>query len=414
MKKHPLPFLFLAFIFLMLFLPHISPGQMILGQYEDEAPLGTWNLYGLVNGASLALGGVSYAIAGDCSSSLSNPSLLAHLQRFTLTLNSSYTSASLFRYAIINTGVATTGQNVQLKIYALDFGGASVMVKGWAFSFSRALTEVYDRPSVEYNYYYQDALYYTLNFDQEGHLMTTHFSIARKIGDRISVGLGLNFIRGIITKNIREEYRLTNITITDDKSYEFKGYYINGGIWVGLSERLAVAAVFRAPFTKKAESESSYRYLSPWGNTDIRIDASAENSYEQPLVVGLGLSYRFSPKLRVASDFSFFNWSKYKVTYFEEDLTRDFKDIIKIGAGFEYMSALKLFGAEFMVPIRAGLSYDPQPMNNPDSAYTYFSLGTGLHWGSSSFDVGASFGSERGSGNSLSVKRISMSLSFWL
>ncbi len=414
MKRQPFLFLFLSFIFLTLSLPRISPGQMILGQYEDEAPLGTWNLYGLASGASLALGGVSYTIVGDCSSSLSNPALLAHLPRFTLTLNSSYTSASLFRYAIINTGVVTTSQNVQLKIYALDFGGASVMVKGWAFSFSRALTEVYDRPSVEYNYYYQDALYYTLNFDQEGHLMTTHFSIARKIGDRISAGLGLNFIRGSITKNIREEYRLANITITDDKSYEFKGQYINGGIWVGLSERLAVAAVFRAPFTKKAESESSYRYLSPGGNTDIRIDASAENSYEQPLVVGLGLSYRFSPKFRVASDFSFFNWSKYKVTYFEEDLTRDFKDIIKIGAGLEYLTTLKLFGAEFMVPIRAGLSYDPQPMNNPDSAYTYFSLGTGLHWGSSSFDVGASFGSESGSGDSLSVKRISISLSFWL
>ncbi len=414
MKRQQLPLLFISFIFLMLFLPRISLGQMILGQYEDEAPLRTWNLYGLANGTSLALGGVSYAIAVDCSASLSNPALLAHLPRFTLTLNSSYTSASLLRYAIINTGVVTTDQNIQLRIYALDFGGASVTVKGWTFSFSRALTEVYDRPSVESNYYYQGTLYYTLNLDQEGHLLTTNFSIARKIGDRISVGLGLNFIRGSITKNIREEYTFTSITITDDKSYKFKGQYINGGIWVGLSERLAVAAVFRAPFTKKAESESSYRYLSPGGNTDIRINASADNSYEQPLVVGLGLSYRFSPKFKVASDFSFFNWSKYKVTYFEEELPRDFKDIIKIGAGFEYLSALKLFGAEFMMPIRAGLSYDPQPMNNPDSAYTYFSLGTGLHWGSFSFDVGTSFGRESGSGDSLSVKRISMSLSFWL
>ena len=414
MKKEGLFFFCLALVLLMFSSPRISTAQMILGQYEDEAPLGTWNHYGLANGASIGQGGVLYAIAGDCSSSLSNPALLTHLPRFTLTLNSSYSSASLFRYAIINTGVVTTDQNYKLKIYAFDFGGASLMVKGWALSFSRALTEVYDRPSAESKYYYQDILYYTLNFDQEGHLITTHFAVARKIGEHISVGLGLNFIRGRLTKNIREEYRDTNISITDDKSYQFKGQYINGGIWLGVSEKFAVAAVFRAPFTKKAESESSYRYLSPGGDTDIRIDASGENSYKQPVVIGLGLSYKFSARFRVASDFSFFNWSKYKVTYFEEDLERDFKDIIKIGAGFEYLSALKIFGGECTVPFRAGLAYDPQPMNEPGSAYYSFSLGTGLHWESSSVDVGASFGSESGSGDSLSAQRISMSLSFRL
>lgn len=417
MKKQELPIIFLislAIASLLLLLPRTSQAQLVLGQYEDEAPLGTWNHYGFSNGSSVGLGGVHFASGRDCSASLSNPALLLRLPKISSSLNSSYSSSSLFKYAIINTGVVITDKNLSLNIYALDFGGISVRVKDWAFSASHALTEVYDRPSVEQKYYYQDALYHTLRFDQEGHIKTIHFSVARKIGERISFGIGLNFLRGSLSKNIKEEWIRTNITITDDKSFEFKGQYVNGGIWVGLSEKLAVAAVFRTPFKKKADSESSFRYFSPGGDTDIRIDASSENIYKQPLVVGLGLSYQFSPKLRAASDFAFFNWSKYEVTYFEEDLKRNFKDVVKIGAGFEYLSLLKIFGDEFIIPFRAGLAYDPQPMKEPSSTYYCFSLGSGLHWRNSSFDVGASFGSERGSGDSLSAKRICISISFWL
>jgi hypothetical protein len=412
-KLRPLLFL-TALVLPILLLPHLSRAQMNLGQYEDEAPLTTWNYYGLANGTSLGMGGTLYAFSRHCSSSLANPALLSHLPRFTLTLNSYYSSSSLFKYAIVNTGVVVTDQKPQIRIYALDFGGASVNVRGWILSFSRAMTEVYDRPSVEQSYYYQDVLYYTLNFDQEGHLMITHLAVARRIGRRLSVGIGLNFLKGSLTKTIKEEYPRSNITITDHKSYEFEGRYLNGGLWLRLSKKLELAAVFRAPFTKKAASESSYSYLSPGGDTDIRIDASGENSYKQPLVIGLGLSSRISPRLRAASDFSFFNWSKYKVTYFGEELKRDFKDILKIGAGFEYLAPLRLFGVNLTVPLRAGFTYDPQPMREPGSSYYYFSLGTGLRQGNSSFDVGASFGSERGSGDSLSAKRVAMSLSFRL
>jgi hypothetical protein len=76
------------------------------------------------------------------------------------------------------------------------------------------------------------------------------------------------------------------------------------------------------------------------------------------------------------------------------------------------MNSMRLFGAEMNVPFRAGFSYDPQPMVEHSSSYAYFTFGTGLHWGKFSLDAGMLLGKERGSGNSLSGKKFTLSLSF--
>lgn len=285
-------------------------------------------------------------------------------------------------------------------------------VKNWAFSLSQALSEIYDRPSAEHNYYHRNSLYYTLNFNQEGELKVVNFSISHNFKNRISFGIGLNYVYGNLRKKIQEKWMNSNITITDDKSFEFQGNYLNGGLRIGLSDKFVIAAIFRTPYSKKAESQSLYRYQSPGGNTDIKIEASSQNIYKQPLVIGLGLSYQFSPELRIASDFSFFNWAKYKVTYFEEEIDRNFKDIIKIGAGIEYLSALKIFNQEVEIPFRAGMIYDPQPMIESSSSYLLFSFGSGIHWGKFLLDIGAFVGKESGSGDSLSAQKVILSLSF--
>ncbi len=172
--------------------------------------------------------------------------------------------------------------------------------------------------------------------------------------------------------------------------------------------------VFRLPYTRKADSNSSYRYLSPRGNTDISIDAAAGNDYKQPLVVGLGLNYQFSPNLRLASDISFFNWDNYEIIYFEEKIERRFKNIIQIGTGLEYVSAFVLFGQTITSPLRVGFMYDPQPMRDPSSSYYYLTVGTGLQWGKLALNAGAFLGQESGSGNSLRARKFSLSFSFEL
>jgi len=387
-------------------------GQMTLGQYEDEAPLRTWNTFGLPLAQSLGLGGAQFALAEGPSSALTNPALLSKLPKFSVSLSGSLSSASLFRYSIINTGVLSTEKNSTISMYAADFGGVSLKINGWAIAASLSLVEIYDRPKVAWDYTYRGNPYYSIKFTQDGFLKNANFSISRKITHGLAVGIGLNYLFGEYEKTVNEEWIYTQITIADKKSHKYKGFYINGGIVADLTEKLSVAAVFRSPCKKEAQSESSLKYSSPMGDTYITIDAKADNTYSLPLVLGLGMSYRFSSEFRAASDISFFNWSSYSVDYFEEDLARDFRDIVKISAGVEYLSFFQLFGQDVKTPFRFGFQYDPQPMHNPDSYYLYLSFGTGLYWGNFRLDAGANIGKEYGSGNDLSATRMVITIGY--
>jgi len=415
MKKSICSSITLIFFMIFALLPNLSWPQMTIGQYEDEAPLRTWNTFGFSTAPSLAMGEARFTLASDCSASLSNPALLTALPKFTLTLNSSVDTASMFKYSMVNTGVLYTNGNSSLGFLAFDFAGASIGIKNWTFALSIVLLENYLRPSVDLSSYTSAGdIARTFIFDQDGSLKNINFSVARKLFGNLSLGIGLNYAYGFLEKNYEDDWVISNFSISDRKYHEFESFYINGGLVLDLTKKLKAAAVFRTAFLKKADSESLNRYYSPSTDTEIRTEASERSEYKQPFVFGLGVSYTFSPKLRAASDITFYDWSEYSIIYFGEEgeQERDFKDIIKIGAGLEYLSSLNIFGQEAEVPFRAGVSYDPQPMKEPDSAYLYFSLGTGIHWKRIFLDIGMLAGGESGSGNSLRAKKVTLSLSF--
>jgi hypothetical protein len=389
-----------------------SWAQLILGQYEDEAPFRTWNTFGIPTAPSIGMGETRFALAHDPSVALTNPALLTSLPPYSMAINGSYSTASFDKYSIVNTGVLLSQGNSSIGVYTLDFAGISVIFKGWAFGLSVGLLEQYDRPSHKPGYEYQGQLAYTVDFQQDGILRNYNLALARKFFGRLALGIGINFISGSLEKSIEENYLYKEVIITDFKKNDFKGFYMNGGIAVDLTDRLTAAAIFRTPYTKEAKSESNLRYYIPGGNADIEIEAAATNAYKQPLVLGVGFDYRLSEVFRVASDLSFFNWSSYSVDYFDEDLKRTFKNIIKVGGGLEYLGSLNIFGQDIMVPLRAGISYDPQPMKEPSSHYFYYTIGIGIYWRGLRLDTGVFFGNEKGSGQDLFARRFSVSLSY--
>ena len=414
MKRHRFWFIPLIFLWMSAFLPRTSWPQMVLGQYEDEAPFRTWNTFGITTARSLAMGETQFTLGSDCAVSLTNPALLTRLPKITFTVNSSFNIAQFYRYSIVNTGPLYSRENLSLGVIAFDFAGASIRWKNWTLALSIGLIESYDRPRAQDEYEPAGSVLYRFRVDQEGSLKNINFSIARKLFGGLSIGIGLNYAYGFLQKDISEQWNTSSITITDNKSHKFKGFCINGGLVWELADKIDVAAVFRTPYVKKSVSESLLRYLSPGGDTDIIIEASSRDEYKQPFVAGIGVSYKFSPRFRAASDFTFYNWSKYRVNYFEEELERDLKDIIKIGAGIEHSSSRRIFGQEVNIPLRAGLIYDPQPMKEPNSSYFYLSLGTGIHWGKFLFDGAVILGRESGSGNSLTASKVALSFSFRL
>ncbi|MGB7296055.1 MAG: outer membrane protein transport protein [Candidatus Aminicenantales bacterium] len=401
---------YMLVIMFLIALPAASPAQLVLGQYEDEAPLRSWNTFGLTVAASLGRGETQFALAEDCSAALTNPALLPSLPKFSVCLNGSYSYTSLYRYSIVNTGVLSTEKNPAIGLYTLDFGGISFIYKGWAVALTAALIESYDRPGVSARSYFQGIPYYEISFGQTGYLRNFNLAVARAFGRAVQAGIGFNLVRGDLHREVIDRDFSEDITIRHLVDQKFSGFYLNAGVLARLTERLDLACVFRTPYDKKAEGQSRLRYQAPRGGTDILIEAAADDRYRQPWAAGLGVRYGVSENFRIVGDLAYFLWSQYRAEFFGENERRDFRNTFKAGAGGEYSLRIRLFGHDAAIPLRLGISYDKLPMRIPDSAYTNLTAGAGVRWRMIVFDIGGLSGRESGSGHSLKILRIASSL----
>jgi hypothetical protein len=409
--KAPPRFLLFLILFFLLFFPSFAQGQVVIGQYEDEAPYRSWNNLGILTPASSGMGGTAFALASDASAALLNPALLTDLPQFTLTFSGSRSQASFHTYSIVNTGVLFSDQNSSLALYTIDFAGFSMTYKGWALGISIGMLENYDRPSQNVDLEYQGLTYYTIQLQQDGLLRNINISLARKVFERVALGFGVNFVSGDMEKSIVEEYPFDGLTMSDVKSFDYRGLYVNGGLLADITDRMKLGIIFRTPFTKKADSRSEWLYHSSQGNITISNKGSGQSEFKQPLVLGAGSAYRFSREFKAAVDVSYFRWSTYSVDLFENRMKREFKNIIRVSGGFEYMGSFRLFNQEMRMPFRAGLSFDPQPMKELNSYYFYYTIGTGIHWRNFSLDASMILGTEKGSNHDLKGQKLSISLS---
>jgi hypothetical protein len=397
-------------LFLCLAAAAPAEAQLVLGQYEDEAPLGSWNVFGAVGARALGSGGIRIARAWDGSVSLTNPALLLSLPRVSAGLTASYSAASLFRYSLVNTGVISSTSNLSVGVLALETGTFAHRFGEWAVAFTTGLIETYSRPQINWSY----SSAYALTMRQTGSLRAYNLAAARRLGRRFSLGLGFNVVDGQLDRTVTEEWPEDGIAITDDRSERFRGAFVNAGLRADLSPRVAVSIAVRTPCLRTAAGRSLLRYEARDAGTDIRIEAEARNEYRQPWVAGTGVDWRLSEAWSVAADLVYFGWSRYGVLYFEEPVVRRFRDVVTAAAGLEYGIKGRLGGKPVRFPVRLGVFYDPQPMDDVHSRYFALTFGFGLRPGSFAVDLGGSIGREAGSGNSLRAGRIVLSVGYAL
>jgi hypothetical protein len=402
MKTAAVPFAILAGL---LFAVVPASAQLALGQYEDEAPLGTWNVLGAPSAPAIGLGGTQCARAWDVSASLANPALLASLPRLTASLAVSYGAASFFRYSLVNTGVVESRSNLSMGVFGLDHGGVAWRSGPWAFAVAVAAPESYGRPGVVV----ADGGY-QLTFRQTGYLRLLHAGIARRLPWGLTLGLGRNYATGKLDRTTVEQTAdiLRVVTITDEKHESFKGLYLNAGLAWTATPKLTAALIVRSPYGKDADGSSLVRYEVPVEGTDIRIDATATNAYRQPWIVGTGVAYGFAPAWTATVEAAWFGWSRYEVSYFDEPLDRPFRNILRAGAGVQFMARAGS-GRKPGIPLRLGIALDPQPVTSVRSTYLNLTFGAGLEYRTVALDFGAAIGRENGSGRDLRVGRIVLS-----
>ncbi len=406
-----LPALLFILILLILFPAATAHAQLVLGQYQDEAPLRTWNIFGPLTASQTAMGGTRYARAFDLSAAQTNASLLSRLPGFTIALSGSYLRSELFKYGPVNTGVLFGHENIAVDSTALDFGGIAVNYKGWGLAFTVSINELFERPVASASLEYQGQSYYSFIFVQDGFMRTYNLGLSRQITPRLAVGVGLNTENGWLERDTVEENVGINRTIEDTKRLDFRSYFINAGVTFNATDTLTLALVVRTPYTRKADGTSQVSNSTPPA-TDIRIEVEAESTYRQPLVLGVGADFAVTEKFRLAADASFFNWATYEAIYFGEERDRCLKNVVTLHAGMEYAEAFRLFDQDFRLPLWLGFAYDPQPVGCVDSSYTYLTGGLGLRHRHFHLEAGGMLGWERGSGDDLRVYRVTATAGF--
>ncbi|MCX7973136.1 MAG: hypothetical protein N3B16_01360 [Candidatus Aminicenantes bacterium] len=394
----------------LLFFPWIISGQTIIGQYEEEAPLKSWNISGFIPASGLGRAEIMTIRADNPAVAFSNPSLLTDLPRLSLFFNGSINQASLFRFAIVNTGVLKSNQNLWVKIMALDGAGLALKLNSWSLSFGAAIKEYYDRPTASAESISGGKTTYRINFNQEGFLRTYNFSLARKIGNFLAVGLSFNYSQGKIKRKTEEAWPLNQISILDSKEGSLKDLYLRFGLKASITNSLKISLTFEPSHKLTKESQSRVKYSAETTKTVISIEDEAKDFLMKPFQISLAGSYLWKERWLLLAEAIFFNWSKYKLTWFSQEETRNFRDILRLAAALETSQSLTLFHQSFILITRVGFLIDPQPMKIPRSTYYGLTSGLGLHWKWLRLDLGASWSQEKGSGSSLQTIRSALAL----
>jgi long-subunit fatty acid transport protein len=386
-----------------------SAAQLKIGQYADEAPLRTWNVFPSATASGLGRGTVSMAWAEDGAAAWANPALLASLTRPTLTFGGSIQVVDCHRFSLVNTGQIRSDSPLTVASPAFDAAAASVRWGAWVLAVAYGTWESYARPQATIEISSRGYLIYGLDFTQAGRLWATTFAAARRLGRRLSLGLSVHVLWGAMSRGYEEIWG--DFRIIDRRETTFSGWVPQAGLAWDVSPRWRIGASVRPAWTKKGRSRARVEFQSDEVPGGIIQEEAWDDALGQPWIVGLGSSLQPLPGLTLAADAVWFDWSGYAPSLYGEPAERAFRDVLRLSAGAEYRFSFRLFGLELGYPLRAGLVYDPQPMRDPRSTYLDFSVGTGLEWKGLRLDIGVLAGRENGSGSGLTVRRVALGLS---
>ncbi len=181
--------------------------------------------------------------------------------------------------------------------------------------------------------------------------------------------------------------------------------YTIGFLW-NVNAYLTIGGVYKTPYT------AEIKYTQRWQRTEELIDitdpsnpipyvpaTSQTNDKENqemdmPESYGLGLAYRFSDQFSMGLDVYRTEWQHFvlrqksgrEISLITGQNTRldDTEATTQVRLGAEYLFLLK---QKYVVPLRGGFFYDPEPTDGKPDTFYGFSLGGGIAISSFVFDM---------------------------
>ena len=252
-----------------------------------------------------------------------------------------------------------------------------------------------------------------INLDQNGTLAAWGFAYCVQIHPRFSIGATLNIWEdGIYDNQWKQRVTETgtgdlagNNFVFNSRSvdeFTFSGINANFGLLWNVTNKLNFGAVFKSPFTAdirhKSSFSSSIRFPGNPGSDQDFSDSFSENQdLDMPMSYGIGLAYRFSDNFTTSFDLYRTQWDDFELKDSQGNKTSpisglpssqsDVDATYQVRMGAEYL----FIAPEWVVPLRAGVFYDPAPAEKSPDDYYGFSLGTGIALDQVVFDIAYQF-----------------------
>lgn len=388
-------------LILLLLLAVQSPGQDISGT----------NFSGIVGAGARALGmgGAFIAIADDATAASWNPAGLGQLERPELTV--------VTRYQGFRSVVPARGDNLSFFNGSRDLVGSSTGFDFIAFTYPirignfKIVPQISHQRIISYDLdlrmnnvpYFIRGTHPILNIPSEergtrtedqlyvGGVDVVSFSLGTKLWDWLNLGISANvWLNGYEgTYHEVTEGQLTTpegaricdykTDFTERLEVDIRGFNLNLGVLVDVTEKLKIGAVYKNSFTVNDDYSMSLNGDVVLGDLRQRVDEEYPGSspLRWPETFGIGFSYRPIDPLTISMDITATRWSETIMKNFpqDDDITGEvtevdvyFPTMVEVGGDFKQLDTFQfrlgveyvLIGEKSLIPLRLGFFTDSQ------------------------------------------------------
>ena len=364
---------------------------------------------------AMGMGGAFIAIADDATAASWNPAGLIQLESSELSIVGAYLNrieefSSDSHPEIDNTGeVDDVNLNYFSATYPFHYYRNIVVSVNYQrlFEFERSFDYRFDLSSAGLD------LLQDKRFKQEGSVGALGLAAAIEITPALSFGVTLNiWTDKLLWENgWKETYSElgvgtvggTPVTIETDITDEYSNFHginANFGLLWNITKHLTLGAVIKTPFDASIDHEFDFTQTTTFGppiNTTVTSHQRIEEDVKlsMPLSYGIGLAWRFSDAFTIDLDVYRTEWSKYILTDGQgnkfspidgcpKDGSR-IKDTTQVRIGGEYLFIMPQ--RNIVLPVRAGLFYDPEPSHGKVKDFYGVAVGSGIAYKRFIFDV---------------------------
>jgi len=364
---------------------------------------------------ALGMGGAFIGVADDATAASWNPGGLIQLEAPEISVVVAYnhrtedTTYMAFPEASGPQRISTTEINYISLSYPFRLFAKNMI-------FCLNYQHLYDfNKTVAYGYTYTAStgpaltLNNLIDYEQEGAFRAVSPAFAVQVTPKLSVGFTLNFWEDLFEDNGWESNYHSSGTgtfagfpftssVDIREKYQMEGFNYHIGFLWNINNTFTLGGVFKSPLS--AGLQHDYHFASsvtfptaPASNSANQVNLTEDETLEMPMSYGMGLAVRLSDAFTIDVDIYRTEWGDYALRRADgtesNPITGKPQSQSDIGAttqvriGGEYL----VIGEKMVIPLRAGVFYDPEPSEkNPDD-FMGISLGTGIAYKGMVYDV---------------------------